>query len=73
MILRSDITVVCKAMEFGQFPLDKHKCYFILTSCKLSLVYHLSGHLAFHFLSPTGALEEAILCVRVSLFSDNEF
>ena len=34
-IIRSDITVVCKAMEFGQFPLDKHKCYFILTSCKL--------------------------------------
>ena len=34
---RSDITVVCKAMEFGQFPLDKHKCYFILTSCKLLL------------------------------------
>lgn len=30
--VRSDITVVCKAMEFGQFPLDKHKCYFILTS-----------------------------------------
>ena len=26
--------MVCKAMEFGQFPLDKHKCYFILTSCK---------------------------------------
>ena len=47
MILRSDITVVCKAMEFGQFPLDKHKCYFILTSCKLSLVYHLLGYLAF--------------------------
>ena len=31
---RSDITVVCKAMEFGQFPLDHHKCYFILTSCR---------------------------------------
>jgi len=30
--VRSDITVVCKAMEFGQFPLDHHKCYFILTS-----------------------------------------
>jgi len=30
--VRSDITVVCKAMEFGQFPLDNHKCYLILTS-----------------------------------------
>ena len=31
---RSDITVVCKAMEFGLYPLDNHKCYLILTSCK---------------------------------------
>ena len=31
---RSDITVVCKAMEFGQFPLDSHDCYFLLTSCR---------------------------------------
>merc|ERR1719192_1055451 len=30
--IRSDITVVCKAMEFGQFPLDSHDCYFLLTS-----------------------------------------
>eukprot|EP00090_Calanus_glacialis_P009961 TRINITY_DN18345_c0_g1_i1.p1 TRINITY_DN18345_c0_g1~~TRINITY_DN18345_c0_g1_i1.p1 ORF type:complete len:466 (-),score=107.54 TRINITY_DN18345_c0_g1_i1:448-1845(-) len=30
--VRSDITIVCKAMEFGQFPLDKHKCYLMLTS-----------------------------------------
>jgi len=29
--VRSDITVVCKAMEFGQFPLDNHKCYLLLT------------------------------------------
>ena len=33
LYLRSDITVVCKAMEFGQFPLDSHDCYFLLTSC----------------------------------------
>ena len=31
---RSDITIVCKAMEFGQFPLDNHKCYLMLTSCE---------------------------------------
>jgi len=30
--IRADITVVCKAMEFGQFPLDSHDCYFLLTS-----------------------------------------
>jgi len=30
--IRADITVVCKAMEFGQFPLDSHNCYFLLTS-----------------------------------------
>ena len=29
------MTIVCKAMEFGQFPLDSHNCYFIMTSCKL--------------------------------------
>ena len=31
---RSDITIVCKAMEFALYPLDNHKCYLILTSCK---------------------------------------
>ena len=40
-IFRSDITVVCKAMEFGLYPLDNHKCYLILTSCEyLSHVVH---------------------------------
>ena len=34
LLCRSDITIVCRAMEFGQFPLDSHKCYFLLTSCK---------------------------------------
>ena len=33
--------MVCKAMEFGQFPLDKHKCYFMLTSCKFSKIFFL--------------------------------
>ena len=32
--VRSDITIVCKAMEFALYPLDNHKCYLILTSCK---------------------------------------
>jgi len=27
LLSRSDITIVCSAMEFGQFPLDSHKCY----------------------------------------------
>jgi len=30
--VRSDITIVCKAMEFGLYPLDNHKCYLKLTS-----------------------------------------
>jgi len=30
--VRSDITIVCKAMEFALYPLDNHKCYLILTS-----------------------------------------
>ncbi|XP_023326380.1 glycine receptor subunit alpha-3 [Eurytemora carolleeae] len=30
--IRSDITIVCRAMQFGQFPLDSHKCYFLLSS-----------------------------------------
>ena len=44
---RSDITVVCKAMEFGQFPLDKHKCYFMLTSCKFSKNFFLHARISF--------------------------
>ena len=35
--VRSDITIVCKAMEFALYPLDNHKCYLMLTSCKLTL------------------------------------
>ena len=35
--VRSDITIVCKAMEFALYPLDNHKCYLILTSCKTNI------------------------------------
>ena len=35
--VRSDITIVCKAMEFALYPLDNHKCYLILTSCKRNI------------------------------------
>ena len=35
--VRSDITIVCKAMEFALYPLDNHKCYLILTSCKKNI------------------------------------
>ena len=35
---RADITIVCKAMEFGQFPLDSHSCYFLLTSCQFCTI-----------------------------------
>ena len=37
-MFRSDITVVCRAMEFGQFPLDSHDCYFMLTSCEIRII-----------------------------------
>jgi len=30
--VRCDITIVCKAMEFRQYPLDRHNCYLLLTS-----------------------------------------
>jgi len=47
--VRSDITVVCKAMEFGQFPLDKHKCYFMLTSFGYDSEHmNLSGRYSYH-------------------------
>jgi len=29
--------VVCKGMEFGLYPFDKHFCYLKLTSCKCAL------------------------------------
>ena len=31
---RSDITIVCKGMQFSRFPLDEHKCLFKLSSCE---------------------------------------
>jgi hypothetical protein len=31
---RSDITVVCKGMQFIQYPLDRHTCYLKFSSCK---------------------------------------
>jgi len=46
--VRSDITVVCKAMEFGQFPLDKHRCFLILTSFGYdSLHMNLAGKFSY--------------------------
>ena len=40
--VRSDITIVCKAMEFALYPLDNHKCYLILTSCKYNFTSFVS-------------------------------
>lgn len=31
---RSDLTVVCKGMNFALYPFDSHTCYLKLTSCK---------------------------------------
>ena len=31
---RSDVTVVCRDMEFSRYPLDTHVCQFKLSSCK---------------------------------------
>jgi len=46
--VRSDITIVCKAMEFGQFPLDNHKCYLMLTSFGYdSLHMNLAGKFSY--------------------------
>ena len=33
-LYRSDITIVCKGMQFSRFPLDEHKCLFKLSSCE---------------------------------------
>ena len=33
-LFRSDITIVCKGMQFSRFPLDEHKCLFKLSSCE---------------------------------------
>ena len=33
---RADLTIVCKGMEFGLYPFDKHVCYLKLTSCECS-------------------------------------
>ena len=40
--LRADLTIVCKGMEFGMYPFDKHICYLKLTSCKSNgVIYFL--------------------------------
>lgn len=36
LLPRSDITVVCKGMQFVQYPLDRHTCYLKFSSCKYS-------------------------------------
>ena len=34
LCFRSDITIVCKGMQFSRYPLDTHSCMFKLSSCK---------------------------------------
>ena len=32
--VRSDVTIVCRGMNFALYPFDRHVCYLKLTSCK---------------------------------------
>ena len=59
--VRSDITIVCKAMEFALYPLDNHKCYLILTSCKWPLHKHNCSFYVFGFALLTDEWSEKVL------------
>ncbi len=50
--LRADLTVVCKGMEFGMYPFDKHVCYLKLTSCE----YNYKNNLWLLFLNANVAV-----------------
>ena len=36
--VRSDVTIVCRGMNFALYPFDRHVCYLKLTSCKLNKI-----------------------------------
>ena len=35
--VRSDVTIVCRGMNFALYPFDRHVCYLKLTSCEFEV------------------------------------